>query len=87
MPAVCGKSRLPVRGDSEGKIAIDEPTPRSSSGFGERGSIVGQVTPGFGVSTENDDDAFVVFAQRRPRQPRFTARGVITGMCSTHQAT
>ena len=85
MSTVGGKPRLSVRSDTDGQITIEDRAPRPGSGFGERGSIVRQVATRLGIPAEDDDDAFVVFAQRRPRQPRLTARGVIAGMRSTHQ--
>ena len=81
------KTRLPMGRDTDSEIPIEHRTPRPRRRLSESRSLICEISTNLGVRTENDDYPLAVFAQRRPRHPRFTARGVIADVCSTHKTT
>ena len=81
------KTRLPMGRNTDSEIPIEYRTPRPGRRLSESGSLICEIPTNLGVRTENDDYPLAVFAQRRARHPRFTARGVTANVCSAHKTT
>ena len=81
------KTRLPMGRNTDSEIPIEYRTPRPRRRLSESRSLICEIQTNLGVRTENDDYPLAVFAQCRPRHPRFTAHGVIADVCSAHKTT
>ena len=81
------KTQLPMGRNTDSEIPIEYRTPRPHRRLSESRSLICEIPTNLGVCTENDDYPLTVSAQRRPRHPWFTERGVITDVCSAHKTT